>query len=244
MTQGGSIRVGRTTYALHHLPTRGQNIFYTLFLIISPLLNVAINFFAFQDFKIASDLGSLQFSCLESLSAVSGIIFACVLVLLGVNLAFAFQGRHRRIRHALWLFGIFSSAYLLINLFSVSYGIFAFKVQSIALLLVSAAIYISLNIVFLFWYWYFDYPDQVKHLHHPEHCCQISFPPGPQNHHGGWVPNFLDYLYLTIMVSNTLGPPENHSLAGYEVKVVQLIHSTAMLVLLVIFVSRAINTLS
>ena len=240
-----SIRLGKSTYALHHLPTRGQNLFYILFLVLSPVLNASINLFAFEDFRHLSKQGAHhQFDFLNSLSEVSGQLFGAMLVLLGLNLIFALQRRHRRIRDSLLLFGVFSSLYLLLNLITVSYGIFVFKVQSGDLLAISAAIYGSLNIVFLFWYWYFDYPDQIKHLHHPDHPCQIAFPIGRANHHGGWVPNFLDYLYLTIMVSNTLGPPENHSPIGDQVKVVQLIHSTTMLVLLVIFVSRAINTLA
>ena len=120
---------------------------------------------------------------------------------------------------------------------------FAFKVESTDLLVISAGLYVSLNIVFLFWYWYFDYPAQVRRLHHPESPRQISFPANKLIGKAAWVPSFLDYLYLTMMVSNTLGPPEDHSPVGDRVKVVQLVHSTAMLVLLVIFVSRAINTL-
>jgi hypothetical protein len=46
------------------------------------------------------------------------------------------------------------------------------------------------------------------------------------------------------MTSNTLGAPENHSPVGTKVKLIQLLHSTLMLVLLVIVISRAVNTLS
>jgi len=40
-----------------------------------------------------------------------------------------------------------------------------------------------------------------------------------------------------------LGPPESHSVVGNKVKILQLMQSSAMLILLVIVVSRAINTL-
>jgi hypothetical protein len=46
------------------------------------------------------------------------------------------------------------------------------------------------------------------------------------------------------MTSNTLGPPENHSPSGSRVKVLQLLHSSLMLVLLGILISRAVNTLN
>ena len=237
-------RLKGSSYSLHHLPTKGQNLFYSLFLVFSPLLNLAINLFAFEDFRRLSKTVHHHFSLLNLLSEISGGVLGVTLVLLGVCLVFVSQSKHQALRKFLLLFGILSSFYLFINLCTVSYGIFAFKVESVALLLVSAGIYCSLNIVFLFWYWYCDYPNQVKHLHHPEHPVQIAFPTGKADSDSGYVPSFLDYLYLTIMVSNTLGPPENHSPVGKSAKALQLIHSTTMLVLLVIFVSRAINTLA
>jgi len=230
-------------YALHHLPTQGQNLFYTFFLILSPILNIAVNVFVFEDFRRISSKGVYQYSLLIYISEISGLVLGSIVALLAVNLIFLLR-RHHHVRRSLFLFGIFSTAYLFINLTTVSYGIFAFNVQSLPLLLVSAGIYGSLNIVMLFWYWYFDYPDQVRRLYHPDHFTQLVFPAGRQNHHAGWVPNFLDYLYYTLMMSNTLGPPENHSASGAKAKIIQLIHSTTMLTLLVIFISRAINTMA
>jgi len=46
-----------------------------------------------------------------------------------------------------------------------------------------------------------------------------------------------------VMTSNTLGPPENHTVLSNKAKILQLLQSSAMLILLVIVVSRAINTL-
>ena len=59
-----------------------------------------------------------------------------------------------------------------------------------------------------------------------------------------WLPGCLDYLYFTVITSNTLGPPENHSPVGSTVKLVQILHSSLMLVLLLIVISRAVNTIS
>jgi hypothetical protein len=84
----------------------------------------------------------------------------------------------------------------------------------------------------------------VRHLHHPDHLCQIIFPREAASANGHWLPGCLDYVYFTVMTSNTLGPPENHSPVGRRVKLLQLLHSTLMLVLLVIVISRAVNTLS
>ena len=110
--------------------------------------------------------------------------------------------------------------------------------------MIALGLYCSLNLIFLFWYWFIDYPGQVRHLHHPQHLCQIIFPREAVSADGHWLPGCLDYLYFTVMTSNTLGAPENHSPVGTKVKLIQLLHSTLMLVLLVIVISRAVNTLS
>jgi hypothetical protein len=50
-------------------------------------------------------------------------------------------------------------------------------------------------------------------------------------------------VYLTVLSSNTLGPPENHQLFGARIKLLALVQSSLMLALMVIVVARAINTL-
>lgn len=229
---------------LHHLPTRGQNIFYLLFLILSPILGLMVNIVLSEDFRRNAHNAGPGLASLNWLLEISGFLFGSVLVLLGLNITLLVLRHQRRIRHSLLLFGLFSTLYLAINLVAVTYGIFAYKIQSAFLLAISFATYLSLNMVFLFWYWYVDYPGQVRRLHHPESPLQMSFPAQELAALQGWIPGFLDYLYLTIMMSNTLGPPEGHAIFGSKAKMLQIAHSVIMLVLFVIFVSRAINTLS
>ncbi|MEB3335603.1 MAG: hypothetical protein VKP70_11540 [Cyanobacteriota bacterium] len=231
------------TFDLHHLPSRGQTIFYLLILIASPIINLGVNSLIYTDFRLIALKGKHTFGLYHWLFGVSGFLLGALVILLGINLAHAWLARHRQARKTLLLFGLVSSLYLGINLLTISYGIFAFKVQSFFLLVVSICVYISLNITFLFWYWYVDYPSQIRRLRHPECRPEICFPdnadPTP-----GWLPNVWDYLYFAILTSNTLGPPENHSASGRRVKAVVLIHSVVMLIVLVIFISRAINTLT
>jgi hypothetical protein len=240
----GTGPIPRQGIALHHLPSRGQNIFYLSFLIVSPLLNLTLNALLFEDFRRSTALANHHPPSRDGLFQISGVLMGSVLVLLGLNIAHLAMKSQRRIRHTLFLFGLFSSLYLITNVITIAYGIFAYKIQSAFLLAISLGIYISVNIVFLFWYWYVDYPGQVRHIHHPESPVQIAFPTSGAPGTEASLPSAIDYLYLTIMVSNTLGPPENHSTFGAKAKLLQLTHSTIMMVLLVIFISRAINTLA
>jgi len=228
---------------LHHLPSREQNIFYLLILVVSPIINLGLNSLIYTDLRLISLKGTHAFGFYHWLLGLSGFLFGCAATLLGINLAHVLMSRHRQTRKTLLIFGLVTSLYLGINLLTICYGIFAFEVQSLFLLGVSICVYISLNITFLFWYWYLDYPSQVHHLHHPATIPEICFPDQPGKTDRD-LPSVWDYLYFVILTSNTLGPPEGHLPAGRKAKLLVMIHSLVMLIVLVIFVSRAINTLS
>lgn len=213
-------------------------------LIASPILNLLVNSLIYSDFQKISLRGTHEFGRFDWILGGSSFLFGCALFLLGVNLCHTLLAHHQRhIRKSLFAFGLISTFYLIINLFTVSYGIFKFKVESFFLLGVSICMYISLNIIFMFWYWFIDYPSQVQKLHHPESIPEICFP-HHSHHPNGWLPDLFSYLYFAVLTSNTLGPPEDHSPVGQSARVVVLLHSSLMLVVLVIFVSRAINTLT
>jgi hypothetical protein len=174
---------------------------------------------------------------------LTGLVAGAILIALGIKITLTFPINREQARRSLARFGALASIYLLLNLLIVSYGIWVFKVQSYLLLLSSICAYISVNIIFAFWYWYVDFPTQVQRLHHPLAAVELSFPQriDPEEL---WLPDFLDYLYFTVNISNTFGSPENHSPYGKASKTIMIIHASTMMVLLVIFVSRAINTLS
>lgn len=228
---------------LHHLPSRDQNVFYILALIASPLINLGVNSLVYTDFRLIALKGTHSFGIFHWFFGLSGFLLGCMVILLGINLEHALLARHRQTRKSLLVFGIFSSLYLLSNLLTISYGIFEFKLQSLFLLIVSICVYIALNVNLVFWYWYLDYPSQLRRIHHPESIPEICFPDSVAKDQR-WLPGFWDYLYFVILTSNTLGPPENHSPAGRKARIVVLFHSIVMLIVLVIFISRAINTLT
>jgi len=234
-------RLMRQPSPLHHLPRPAQNLPYLAALALAPLINLAISINTFHHFHRVS---GRELPINHWIFALSEFLLSGILVLLTINLLRTLLLGHHQIRKTLFIFGILSTLDLLLNLVTITAGIYSFKLGSFYLLLIALGLYCSLNLIFLFWYWFIDYPGQVRHLHHPEHLCQIIFPREAVSAEGRWVPGCLDYLYFTVMTSNTLGAPENHSPVGVKVKLIQLLHSTLMLVLLVIVISRAVNTLS
>jgi len=225
--------------ALHHLPKWHQNAAYITALSVSPLINTWITALIQHHAKghgsIIKDLQPL---------AIPTVLVSSIVVLLSINLARTLLYKHQRIRGTLLVLGVLVTMDLVLNVVLIGYRICTIPTIDATLLLqVSALAYLSLTLTFLFWYWFIDYPTQVRHLHHQDHLCAIVFPREAVLMNAHWLPNLLDYLYLTVITSNTLGPPENHTPVSRSIKLVQMVHSTTVLVLLVLVVSRAVNTL-
>jgi hypothetical protein len=236
----------RVRQHLHHLPNRRTNTVYILALTLSPIINMLVRWITFKIYW------SDPVKAIEAQQVVppDHWIFTnlsngleAILLVMALVLMTSFMHRMRFFRKLVLIFGILATVDLALNLIVINIGIYSFKVGSFLLLGLSAGVYVSLNLVFFFWYWYDDFPTQVRRLIHPEAPCSIWFPREAIEANPRWVPSALDYLYFTVMTSNTLGPPENHSVVGNKAKILQLMQSSAMLILLVIVVSRAINTL-
>jgi hypothetical protein len=234
----------RSSIALHHLPRWSQNLLYILALALSPLVNLLVSTTTFEHLRSLASHSGAALPEEHWIFSFSQFIIGGILLFLSINLVRTLIFKHQNIRRSLLIFGILASFDLVLNLAAVAYSIYSFKVGSFFLLATSVAIYVSLNLTFFFWYWFFDYPTQVRHLNHQDHVSSIVFPSEALNGDSRWLPRAIDYLYFTVMTSNTLGPPENHSPVGTTIKILQLCQSSIMLLLLVLIVSRAVNTLS
>ena len=232
--------------ALHHLPKWHQNAAFITALGISPVINLLITGLIWKRAgSLHGEWTRWSFNGYD-LEGLFVFLFSSALVLLSINLVRTLLYKHQRIRGTLLVLvlGVLVTLDLILNVLLIGYRICTVPTIDATLLLqVSALAYLSLTLTFLFWYWFIDYPTQVRHLHHQDHVCAIVFPREAVLMDAHWLPNLLDYLYLTVMTSNTLGPPENHTPVSRSIKLVQMVHSTTVLVLLVLVVSRAVNTL-
>jgi len=229
---------------LHHLPKWHQNAAFIVALGVSPLINLLITFLIRK--RMEPEAATHYGWTINNLDLVGigAFLLGSILVLLSINLVRTLLYRHQRIRGTLLVLGVLVTADLILNVVLIGYRICTIPTIDATLLLqVSGLAYLALTLTFLFWYWFIDYPTQVRHLHDQDHQCAIVFPREAVLANAHWLPNLLDYLYLTVITSNTLGPPENHTPVSRSIKLVQMVHSTTVLVLLVLVVSRAVNTL-
>jgi len=165
----------------------------------------------------------------------------------------ALPGKGRRFlvsRRIMRMLGTLASLQLVANLISVNVTIYRLKIESYELLLESFALYLSINLCFMFWYWYWDYPLRHAVMKGGQEFAipqGIMFPEEQLEQHylssDNWVPGPVDYLYFTILSSNCFGSPEGHMLIGKRLKLLQVVHTVFMILIFIIIVARAINTL-
>lgn len=216
---------------------RDGNAAVLVVLLIAPLTNLAINHALDHSWHLQSrpqvtvGPGHWLFNLANELV----VVIAVVAVLWIVQ-------RKRRpgpgARRLLELLGGVTTLQALLNAALVLIAMSALQLGSVALLLIGSGLYTVLNSIALFWYWCLDHDQFGSGLVGSDaRRGGIVFPEGEA---GG---TFFDYLYFTVLSSNTLGPPENHQLLGLRFKLLQLLQSSLMLALVVIVVARAINTL-
>ncbi|MCP9776493.1 hypothetical protein [Cyanobium sp. Tous-M-B4] len=184
------------------------------------------------------------------------LAYALSLVLYLALLLWAYLPRLRRnaacSRRLLALLGALGSAEVIANLASLNLGIVRLGIASYALLLDGLLLYVSVNLSFFFWYWYFDYPLRLisadaHSAEQPRLPLGILFPEEAiedvRFNSTDWIPGPIDYLYFTTLSSNCFAAPEGHLLIGSKLKTLQLIHSSSMILVFIVILARAINTL-
>jgi hypothetical protein len=152
--------------------------------------------------------------------------------------------------------GLLATIQLASNLVAINLAIYLIDIASYELLAESFALYFSINLVFLFWYWFFDYPLRHQRLMldgidgkdgiwiplgilFPEEALERA-----ASGSGVWAPALVDYVFFTLISSNTFGCPEGHGIIGSRLKWTQIVHTICMTLVFIVIVARAINTLT
>ncbi|MEI7951721.1 MAG: hypothetical protein WCH37_03440 [Synechococcaceae cyanobacterium ELA182] len=246
---------GRSLGRFPHLPRPGQNLVYILALAVSPLLNLFVQGRLAADFAASPtaeklllmwpsfQLKAWSTSTTASLSGAHGLVLSVALMALLILMLRTCVHRVPHVRRMLWVFGLACSLDLLINIAFLTAAVYHLKLASYQLLLEAIVFYVSLNLVFLFWYWYVDFPRQLRSRARGDLRPEIRFPEQSETPTAGWLPRPVDYLFFTTLSCNTLGPPEGHAVIGTRVKWLEMAHTATALIVFLILVARAINTL-
>jgi hypothetical protein len=99
-------------------------------------------------------------------------------------------------------------------------------------------------IAFGLWYWDLDRGGAAARAHHPDRNPAFVFPEMQLTDYVpiGWVPQFLDYLFLSFWTSTAFSPSDTVAIRPWA-KALMLFEAGASLILGAIVISRAINIL-
>lgn len=110
-------------------------------------------------------------------------------------------------------------------------------------LLGSAAVLWSVNIlVFALWYWEIDGGGPMKRHLSGHQAADFMFPQQADGNNSGWVPHFLDYLFLAFTGSTALSPADTFPLTR-QAKTLMMIEAVLSLTIIVLLAARAVNIL-
>jgi hypothetical protein len=232
---------------------------YLITLIVAALLNLGLRLRILDHFlhghhAISGPLAWLQRGLLT--------VFVGLLLLFIANLLARLlplrTGSRFWSRQALQRLAVLASGMAATNLLSENLAIYRLNLASYTLMVEAFVLYLSITLIFLFWYWHVDNPPRYQGtLWQTDAIASAGSVPMPYGivfpeeslerdlqHSGHWRPAFIDYCYFTILSSNCFGPPEGHLLVGQAIKKLHIVHSLSMLLVFIVILARAINTLS
>jgi hypothetical protein len=110
-------------------------------------------------------------------------------------------------------------------------------------LLRSAALLWGFNIlVFGLWYWEVDGGGPLKRHLSGHQAADFMFPQQVNGNTSGWVPHFLDYLFLAFTGATALSPADTYPLTRLA-KALMMIEALLSATIIVILAARAVNIL-
>ena len=111
------------------------------------------------------------------------------------------------------------------------------------LILSSVVIWLTNVVVFALWYWELDRGGPERRAQDPDAPADFWFPQMSEAAaHPGWLPNFVDYLYLSYTNSTALSPTDTMPMTT-RVKLLMMGQSITSLITVLLVAARAVNIL-
>ncbi|HEV2579592.1 MAG TPA: hypothetical protein VGT44_01970 [Ktedonobacteraceae bacterium] len=110
-------------------------------------------------------------------------------------------------------------------------------------LLRTAALLWGFNVlVFGLWYWEIDGGGPYKRHQSGHQATDFMFPQQVDSNKSGWVPHFLDYLFLAFTGATALSPADTYPLTR-TAKALMMIEAVLSMTIIVLLAARAVNIL-
>ncbi len=114
------------------------------------------------------------------------------------------------------------------------------------LLRYGALVWVANVLTFALWYWNVDGGGPFKrHMNQPYRSTDFLFPQktlAPDETTPEWMPDFVDYLFLSFNTSAAFSPTDTLILSRFP-KMLMMIQASISIIVLAVLIARAINTL-
>ena len=114
--------------------------------------------------------------------------------------------------------------------------------QAGSLLREAALLWASNVLVFALWYWELDGGGPLQRQLRGQQDGDFLFPQQASGNPSGWVPHFVDYLFLAFTGATAFSPTDTLPLSRLA-KVLMILEALISLVILVVLAARAVNIL-
>src|SRR5438876_5512137 len=106
-----------------------------------------------------------------------------------------------------------------------------------ALLQTAVLLWVSNVLVFALWYWEVDGGGPKKRHQHGHRAADFMFPQQADGNKSGWVPHFLDYLFVAFTGATALSPADTYPLTRVA-KGLMMVEALNAVVILTIIIGR------
>jgi len=143
------------------------------------------------------------------------------------------------------LIALISLANLVSLALLVHYLITGGQVTGSRLVLSALAVWTTSVLVFSLWYWELDGGGPAARHVDPARSRDFLFPQdaNPELFSSGWLPNYVDYLYVSFTNSTAFSPTDTMPVTTWS-KLLMMVQSAGALITVVLVAARAVNILS
>ena len=110
------------------------------------------------------------------------------------------------------------------------------------LLTTAVTMYVFNVVVFGLWYWEIDGGGPYQRYLNGHEAADFVFPQQANGNSNGWVPRFLDYLFLAFTSATALSPTDTYPLTRYA-KSLMMLEAIIALLILTVLAGHAVNIL-
>ena len=114
--------------------------------------------------------------------------------------------------------------------------------QANSLLQSAASLWVSNILVFSLWYWEIDGGGPRARREQGHQAADFLFPQQSDGNTRGWIPHYLDYLFVAFTSATALSPTDTMPLSRLA-KLLMMVEALVAMLVLVVVIARGINIL-